>query len=887
MQPDDDNTRTHVALTSGTMVSHYRIIEKIGAGGMGEVYLAEDTKLDRKVALKFLPPHLCQDADCRARFTREAQAAAKLNHPNIVIIHEVGEISGRPFFAMEHVEGKTLRDLGKEKEITLSRIIEFAIQVCEGLSKAHAAGIVHRDIKPSNILIDEDGRAKIVDFGLASVHGREHLTKTGSTLGTAGYMSPEQARGEEVDARSDLFSFGVVLYELITGRSPFKAESEIATVKNVLEAIPEPLARYKSGVPDDLQRILSKALTKDKNLRYQHAEDICVDLLREKETLSQPDRLALIESQTKKAWLIPAVGFTLLILVLIGGIYFAVVDRIKIAHVAKQKQVTFVGDAVQCTLSPDGTSIAYGEVRNDKARVLIQNLQGGEPLQVTDCENVRFLHWSPSGTELLMGIVAGTGRTRFMIVPQLGGSAREYIGGKVLGRTGFESAAWSPDGASFVAHSGFSGRPFCFVDKKSGDISLVNAKTPEGWVEEITWSPRGDRLLFRVDASLGASYWTIKTDGTELSALPCGEGFAPCWSSTGDAVYYLTTKQESASLMKQKIDPTKGACRGEPQELLSGLQTAGPISISAHGDKLIYPRSDYFSNLWLVIIGVSGEPDSIAQLTFGTARVNDPAISPDGKMLAFAVAEFGEQHICTMPLTGGARKRLTFTAPVNFGPSWSADGQQIAFICWYKDAYRVAIMNADGSGVRYFDNTVVTSVPGVGACTWGAGQSILYQREGNRNFSVLNVETGKEHPLISNDTVGWLFRPLLSPDGGTLAVYWNRSLGDQGTPAGRGIWTMAPDGGDQRMILHRDSIYAPLGWSSDGNSLYVYSSEMSANPDIFILPATGGAAKKVTEIPLRDVTSLRMSPDCKRFICCVGDRRSDLWLVEDFDPDVK
>ncbi len=278
MTPDNDKTQTHVTLNSGTMVLRYRIIEKIGAGGMGEVYLAEDTELNRKVALKFLPLHLYQDAVCRARFKREAQATAKLSHPNIVTIFEVSEFNGRPFFAMENVEGQTLREFSKGKDLPLSSIIELAIQICEGLAKAHSAGVVHRDIKPSNILIDRDGRAKIVDFGLASVHGNEQLTKTGTTLGTVGYMSPEQARGEEVDARSDLFSFGVILYEMITGKSPFKADSEIATIKNIIDTIPEPLARYKNSVPDELQRIIGKALIKDKNLRYQHAEDLLADL---------------------------------------------------------------------------------------------------------------------------------------------------------------------------------------------------------------------------------------------------------------------------------------------------------------------------------------------------------------------------------------------------------------------------------------------------------------------------------------------------------------------------------------------------------------------------------------------------------------------------------
>jgi TolB-like protein/Flp pilus assembly protein TadD/predicted Ser/Thr protein kinase len=262
------------------MVSHYRIVEKIGAGGMGEVYLAEDTKLDRKVALKFLPPHLCQDEDCRKRFKREAQAVAKLNHPNIITIHEVAEYQGRPFFAMELVEGQSLRDLVKGKQLSIDRIIELAIQVCDGLSAAHDKKVVHRDIKPSNIVIDAYGRPKILDFGLAAIQGGEHLTKTGSTLGTIGYMSPEQVKGQEVDQRSDLFSLGVVLYELISGRTPFEKENEAATLKAITQDNPEPLARYKSDIPDELQRTVSKLLEKDPSLRYQHADGVASDLKR-------------------------------------------------------------------------------------------------------------------------------------------------------------------------------------------------------------------------------------------------------------------------------------------------------------------------------------------------------------------------------------------------------------------------------------------------------------------------------------------------------------------------------------------------------------------------------------------------------------------------------
>ena len=300
MDSDDDKTRTHVVLTKGTMVSHYRIIEKIGSGGMGEVYLAEDTELKRQVALKFLPTHMSQDEDCRERFKREAHATAKLNHPSIVTIHEVAEHNGRPFFAMQHVEGLSLKEFSTAKDLPVEQILELGIQICEGLNEAHEKGVTHRDIKPSNILIDSHGRAKIVDFGLASVVGADQLTKTGSTLGTIGYMSPEQVQGQEVDHRSDLFSFGVVLYELIADRTPYEKDNEAATLKAITLDNPEPLARFKSDIPDELQRTVSKLLEKDPSLRYQHADDVISDLKR----LIAPTQssMAVVSEKPRKDW---------------------------------------------------------------------------------------------------------------------------------------------------------------------------------------------------------------------------------------------------------------------------------------------------------------------------------------------------------------------------------------------------------------------------------------------------------------------------------------------------------------------------------------------------------------------------------------------------------
>jgi len=262
----------------GKAISHYRILEKLGEGGMGEVYLAQDTKLDRRVALKFLPAQLASDGEFKERFKREAQAAAALNHPNIITIHEVAEYESRPYIAMEYVEGEPLKDLITKKDLPINKVIDISMQICEGLAKAHQAGIIHRDIKPQNILLDKDGRVRILDFGLAKLKRAAMLTQIGTTLGTVAYMSPEQAQGKEADPRSDIFSFGVVLYEMITGKLPFKGEHEAAVIYSIVNENPEPLARYKSDLPDELQRIVDKAMEKNPDMRYQHVDDLGADL---------------------------------------------------------------------------------------------------------------------------------------------------------------------------------------------------------------------------------------------------------------------------------------------------------------------------------------------------------------------------------------------------------------------------------------------------------------------------------------------------------------------------------------------------------------------------------------------------------------------------------
>jgi len=269
----------------GKTISHYKILDKLGEGGMGVVYKAEDTRLKRTVALKFLPPDLTRDTEAKERFIHEAQSASALNHPNVTTIYGIEESPEGLFIAMEYVEGKTLKQIIEKETLSIKKVLDIGIQVCEGLAIAHEKGIVHRDIKSDNIMLTPRGQVKIMDFGLAKLRGATKLTKTGSTLGTMPYMSPEQVQGLEVDQRSDIFSFGAVLYEMIAGQLPFKGEHEPAIIYSILNETPEPLARYKADVPEGLQRIIDKGLAKDQEERYQHIDDLLADLKREKKSL--------------------------------------------------------------------------------------------------------------------------------------------------------------------------------------------------------------------------------------------------------------------------------------------------------------------------------------------------------------------------------------------------------------------------------------------------------------------------------------------------------------------------------------------------------------------------------------------------------------------------
>ncbi|MDP3025037.1 MAG: serine/threonine-protein kinase [candidate division Zixibacteria bacterium] len=357
-------------LMIGKTISHYKILEKLGEGGMGVVYKAQDTKLDRIVALKFLPRNLLCDSEAKARFTHEAKAASALNHTNITTIYEIDEVEGECFICMEYIEGKNLKDRIESAPLKIAEAIGIALQIAEGLQEAHQKRIIHRDIKSANIMQTTRGQVKIMDFGLAKLAGQTRLTKTGATMGIFAYMSPEQAKGDKVDHRADIWSLGVVIYEMVTGQLPFKSEYEQAIVYSIMNEDAQPMTGLRVGVPMELEHIVAKALEKKKEDRYQRIDEMLVDLRRLKRDTDKvlpktPQKFQLPEAierkKTQKRRLIYGILAAVMIIFAVISIFF---NRLIRKEPSKQiqpthRQITFTGNVSFPSISPDGKFVAY------------------------------------------------------------------------------------------------------------------------------------------------------------------------------------------------------------------------------------------------------------------------------------------------------------------------------------------------------------------------------------------------------------------------------------------------------------------------------------------------------------------------------------------------
>jgi len=872
----------------GKTISHYKILEKLGEGGMGVVYKAQDIKLDRLLALKFLPPHLVASEAEKARFLQEAKAASALNHPNVCIIYDIKEEEGQQFIVMEYVDGLTLRQKFESKPLTVNEAISYAIQIGEALKEAHSQGIVHRDIKSDNIMINSKNQVKVMDFGLAKLKGSLKLTKTSSTVGTLAYMAPEQIQGGEVDARSDIFSFGVVLYEMLTGRTPFSGEHEAAMMYSIINEEPEPILKYRPELSSEFIHILNRALEKEPEERYQSVQDMLIDLRRARKESVKISRKSLSDipglekdmkapeevlktppppmKKTSNKKLIFGVLAVLIVSIVIISFFIFKKKPPKLI-LAIHKQVTFSGKISFPSISPDGNFIAYvSEVSPSETKMFVQDLSGGQPLEVSKEKSVKISHWSPDGSEIL--ILAGNDSTvGSYIVPRLGGTPRRVLD--------FNYASWSPDGSRLVLSRFLSQKRIWFTNTMTGDTTSISLKGTFIWLREVDWSPAGGLLLFHTEGQKQYTIWTITTDGSRQTKVVEDSAllFSPRFSSKGDAIYYLRSQGQTKDLMKVTIDPASGKAKNSPSVIQAGLQAGELFSLSKDNKQLLYTREQNYSNLWLV--SYQDKQIRTKQLTAGTSQVFSSSISPDGRKVAFSMGDASRSNIFVLPIEGGQMQQLTFFNSFSDGPAWSPDGTRIAFGSRQGGTPRVWMVNSSGGTPRPFQKTE-SSQDGF-SLVWSPCTNILYQRPGNRNFDLLNPDTEEESPLVSNDSVGWMFSPCYSPDCKKVAVKWNRKI-----PPKPGVWLISLEDSSQTFISR---YFEPIEWSADGN--WVYAWVYKTPPEILRIPVGGGEAKTFVTLPFEKIIAISSSLDGKKIVSTVPETQSDAWLIENFDPEVK
>jgi eukaryotic-like serine/threonine-protein kinase len=693
-------------------VSHYKIMSKIGAGGMGEVFEAEDLLLGRHVALKFLPDSLARDPQALERFKREARAASSLDHPSICTIFEIGEFEHRTFIAMQLLEGKTLRERIAGRLFELDLILDVGIQIADALDAAHGKGVVHRDIKPANIFINNRGQAKLLDFGLAKISSagaqgnfageageasitQDLITSPGSTLGTVAYMSPEQALGRELDQRTDLFSFGTVLYEMGTGALPFAGETSAAIFNAILNKTPVPPLRLNPAVPEELNRIILKALEKDRDVRYQSAAELRADLKRLKRDTESGRTLAkhataaigIIARPSASRWPLYTAG--LIVAASVAAFFVWLHAPAHAPRVVGSTQITRDGH-IKGGMVTDGTRIYFGEASGEHMVVAQVSAAGGEtgiiPTPFSDDAIVNDI--SADLSELLVGETPfGTDReATYWIVPLPAGAPRR------LSEVIAHSAAWSPDGRQLVYASGLD----LYLANHDGSAPRKLLSLTER-AFDLKFSPDTTRIRFtRGEPFTGnASLWEVQADGTGLHALLPGWNTPPAeccgkWTARGRSFVFVSNNSKGTNIWA--LPEPRGFLGKSPSVPLQ--VTTGPLSFGE-----VLPGHDE-SKLFAIASQPRGElvryEDRSRQFVPYLSGIfaSELDFSRDGQWITYVA--YPENTLWRCRADGSERVQLTYPPTEAHLPRWSPDGQQIAFATNHNAKWKIFLMPAQG-----------------------------------------------------------------------------------------------------------------------------------------------------------------------------------------------